>query len=141
MFIIFARTRHDYMSYNHLHSIPTLYLEISINYIMNQIEITKTNNQINEEMANVVTEKYARIILQGTMNHPKSARDISAEYNIPLSTVYRRLETLLDKKLLITTGVIVDDGKKSFLYQSRAKKFSIHFDQNTLQLELFPNHR
>ena len=127
--------------YNHLHSIPTLYLKIFQNLCMNQIQITENYKQENEEVANIVTEKYNRIILQGIMNYPKSARDISAEYDIPLSTVYRRIAALLDKKLLITTGIISEDGKKYFLYQSKAKKFSIHFDQDTFQIELVPNHK
>jgi len=108
---------------------------------MNQIQITENYKQENEEVANIVTEKYNRIILQGIMNYPKSARDISAEYDIPLSTVYRRIAALLDKKLLITTGIISEAGKKYFLYQSKVKKFSIHLDQDTFQIELVPNHK
>jgi len=106
---------------------------------MSQTQIIENNK--NDELADIISEKYARIILQGTMNHPKSAKKISAEYHISLSTVYRRIETLLEKKLLSITGIIDKDGKKYFLYQSKAKKFSIHFDQNTIQLELIPNHK
>ena len=108
---------------------------------MSQIQIIENNKEKNQEMADLLSEKYSRIILQGIINFPKSARKISTEYNIPLSTVYRRLDAFLDKKILNTTGVIDENGKKYFLYQSKVKKYSIHFDENTIQLELIPNRK
>ena len=39
----------------------------------------------------VISDKYCRVILENTMEKPKSAMEISAETKIPISTVYRRL--------------------------------------------------
>lgn len=67
----------------------------------------------------VVLDKYCRAILENTMEKPKSATEISTETKIPISTVYRRLQTLHDNKLLGISGSISADGRKSFLYKSR----------------------
>jgi predicted transcriptional regulator len=48
--------------------------------------------------------------------------DIATETGMPISTIYRRIQNLLDAKMLIVTGTISKDGKKSFLYQSKIKE-------------------
>ncbi|NIU01261.1 MAG: helix-turn-helix domain-containing protein, partial [Nitrosopumilaceae archaeon] len=52
----------------------------------------------------MMSDKYCRAILEDTMKRPKSAMEISADTKIPISTVYRRLQTLHDNKLLGISG-------------------------------------
>ena len=87
----------------------------------------------------VMSDKYCRAILENTMEKPKSAMEISAETKIPISTVYRRLQTLHDSKLLSVSGSISDDGKKYFLYKSKVKAISSSFHGNDIQIEIIPN--
>ena len=87
----------------------------------------------------VMSDKYCRAILENTMERPKSAMEISAETKIPISTVYRRLQTLHDSKLLSVSGSISDDGKKYFLYKSKVKAISSSFHGNDIQIEIIPN--
>jgi predicted transcriptional regulator len=87
----------------------------------------------------VISDKYCRDILENTMEKPKSAMEISAETKIPISTVYRRLQTLHDNKLLGISGTISDDGKKYFLYKSRVKAISTSFNGNNIEVEVVPN--
>ena len=58
---------------------------------------------------------------------------------IPISTVYRRLQTLYDAKLLAISGSINQDGKKYFLYKSRVKSISLQCDLEVTSIELVPN--
>ena len=87
----------------------------------------------------VMSDKYCRAILENTMDKPKSAMEISAETKIPISTVYRRLQTLHDNKLLGISGSISDDGKKYFLYKSRIKAIASTFNGNFVEIEIVPN--
>ncbi len=87
----------------------------------------------------VIADKYCRAILENTMDIPKSAMEISAESKIPISTVYRRLQTLHDNKLLGISGSISDDGKKYFLYRSKVKGISSSFHGNNIEVQIIPN--
>ena len=48
----------------------------------------------------VLADKYCKQILHDTLEKPKSAMELSSDKKIPISTVYRRLQTLYDAKLL-----------------------------------------
>src|SRR3990172_910824 len=87
----------------------------------------------------IISDKYCRAILETTMDKPKSAMEISAESKIPISTVYRRLQSLHDNKLLGISGSISDDGKKYFLYRSRVKAISSSFKRGFVEIEVVPN--
>ncbi len=43
----------------------------------------------------ILADKYCKQILHNTLDKPKSAMDISGEKQIPICTVYRRLQTRL----------------------------------------------
>ncbi len=87
----------------------------------------------------VISDKYCRRILEDTMEKPKSAMEISTKTKIPISTVYRRLQTLYENKLLGISGSISDDGKKYFLYKSRIKAISTVFSGSQVEIEVEPN--
>ena len=87
----------------------------------------------------ILADKYCKLILHNTLEKPKSAMEISNEKNIPISTVYRRLQTLYDAKLLAISGSINQDGKKYFLYKSRVKSISLKCDLEVTTVELVPN--
>ncbi len=87
----------------------------------------------------ILADKYCKLILHNTLKKPKSAMEISGEKKIPISTVYRRLQTLFDAKLLAISGSINQDGKKYFLYNSKVKAISLKCDLEVRSIELIPN--
>ncbi len=87
----------------------------------------------------IVSDKYCRAILTVTMDKPKSATEITAETGIPISTIYRRLQTLHDNKLVGISGSINEDGKKYFLYKSKVKSISTNFNVDFIEMEIVPN--
>ena len=89
----------------------------------------------------IIADKYCKSILHNTLEKPKSAMEISGEKKIPISTVYRRLQTLYDAKLLAISGSINQDGKKYFLYKSKVKSISLKCDLEVTSVELIPNTR
>ena len=92
-----------------------------------------------EAILGMLSDKYCRAILETTMDKPKSAMEISSESKIPISTVYRRLQTLHDNKLLGISGSISEDGKKYFLYRSKIKAIMSSFHNGQIEIEVVPN--
>ena len=79
--------------------------------------IEETEKQDN--LLDILSDKYCREIIESITNKPKSVIEITDETGIPMSTVYRRIQTLHDNNLLRTSGTITEDGKKLFLYKSK----------------------
>ena len=92
-----------------------------------------------EDLLSVISDKYCRSILEAIMDKPKSATEITAETKIPISTVYRRIQTLHDNRLLGTSGAITEEGKKMFLYKSKIKGFQSTFNGGKIEVELMFN--
>jgi DNA-binding Lrp family transcriptional regulator len=67
-----------------------------------------------------ISDKYAGKILAATYNTPKSAKELSKRYNIPIAACYRRIRELERLGLLVVAGVVYDSrGKGTKLYQSQ----------------------
>ncbi len=109
--------------------------------IMQVIQKTRRidDEQRKEAILSIVSDKYCRQILNSTMDRPKSAMELSSESKIPISTVYRRIQTLHDNKMIGVTGLISDEGKKYFLYKSKVKAITSSCNGNEIEIQVVPN--
>lgn len=103
------------------------------------MQITIQEEEKKDTILEAVSDRYSRVILEATLDKPKTALEISTEYKIPISTVYRRLQDLHDAKLLRISGSISDDGKKFFMYQSKIRGISTVFDGTKIDVVIIPN--
>ncbi|MGI9565712.1 MAG: ArsR family transcriptional regulator [Nitrosopumilus sp.] len=94
-----------------------------------------------DDLLSIVSDKYCRSILEAIMDKPKSAMEITAETKTPISTVYRRIQMLHDRKLLQTSGMISGDGKKLFLYKSKIRGIQSTFKDGKVEVELILNNQ
>ncbi|MCH7648988.1 MAG: helix-turn-helix transcriptional regulator [Thaumarchaeota archaeon] len=92
-----------------------------------------------EAILGIVSDRYCRQILYSTIDRPKSVMEISYENKIPISTVYRRIQTLHDNKLVGVSGLISSEGKKYFLYKSKVKAIMSSYDGNQIEIKVIPN--
>lgn len=92
-----------------------------------------------DTLLEVVSDKYCRTILESIMYKPKSIMEITVEAKIPISTVYRRIQTLHDNNLVATSGTITEDGKKLFLYKSKVKGIQCNYNNGQMEVELTLN--
>ena len=99
----------------------------------------KIEDNEKDTLLSILSDKYCRAIITATMDKPKSAVELTAETKIPISTVYRRLQTLHDNKLLRTSGMISNDGKKLFLYKSKIKGIQSSFENGQIEVKLVFN--
>jgi len=76
----------------------------------------------------ILGDNYCIAILKAIKEIPKSSIELCHETKIPVSTVYRRIQTLYDLGLLLVSGTITDDGKRVFLYKSKIKSIDAKFN-------------
>ena len=105
--------------------------------ILNQLKIKEPERK--DFFLEILSDKYCRLILEAIMDVPKSVTEISHEKNIPLSTVYRRIQLLHDSKMIQTSGVITDDGKRLFLYKSKIKEVNTSFHDGQIDVDVIFN--
>ena len=104
---------------------------------LNQLKIEEPERK--ETFLEILSDKYCRAILEAIMDTPKSAIEISREKVIPLSTVYRRIQQLHDSKMIRTSGVITDEGKRLFLYKSKIKEVNTSFSDGKIDVDVVFN--
>ena len=105
--------------------------------ILNQLKIEEPERK--ESFLEVLSDKYCRSILEAIMDTPKSAIEISRDKSIPLSTVYRRIQLLHDSKMIQTSGVITEEGKRLFLYKSKIKEVNTSFRDGKIDVNIVFN--
>ena len=105
--------------------------------VINQLKIEESERK--ESFLEILSDKYCRSILEAIMDTPKSAIEVSREKMIPLSTVYRRIQQLHDSKMIRTSGVITDEGKRLFLYKSKIKAVNTSFHDGIIDVDVVFN--
>jgi predicted transcriptional regulator len=108
--------------------------------VLNQLKIEEPERK--EFFLEILSDKYCkycRLILEAIMDTPKSVIEISSEKTIPLSTVYRRIQLLHDSKMIRTSGVITDEGKRLFLYKSKIKEVNTSFHDGKIDVDVVFN--
>ena len=86
----------------------------------------------------ILSDQFCMGIISSIINNPKTAVEISKVTDIPISTVYRRLQFLQENKMLKTSGGLNKDGKY-FVYQSKLKTISTLFDGLNIWVSVTPN--
>ena len=89
-----------------------------------------------ESIVKLISDKYARRIIDSIQSHPKSAVQISKEIGIELSSIYRRLHKFEKHNLLKITFQITSDGKKSFYYQSKINAVIARYHNGKFDVDL-----
>ena len=84
-----------------------------------------------------IADEYSRNILMRTRDAPVSALVLSKNYGIPITTVYRRIEELVQAGLLgAVKSSRTSDGKWYELYRSLLRRIQVSFDEGNMQVEV-----
>ena len=101
-----------------------------------------TDEKQKKIIVDALLDEYSRKILDSTIDESKSITDIMREQDIPMTSTYRRVKSLMDNKLVkVERSMVTDDGKRYFLYLSNIKDASIRFNKGELLVEITPNIR
>lgn len=123
---------HNCLLTDYIQKSPIVYMQI-----INQLKIEEPERK--EVFLEILSDKYCRLILDSIMNISKSAIEISREKEIPLSTVYRRIQQLHDSHMIRTSGIITDEGKRLFLYKSKIKEVNTRFSDGDIAMDVVFN--
>ena len=87
-----------------------------------------------------LSDEYYRKILTATVQEPLSALELSKKYEIPITTVYRRIEELVEAGLIaaVKSGRTTD-GKWYDLYRSLLRRIDVSFDRGEVRIEVIVN--
>lgn len=93
-----------------------------------------------QRILSAMSDEYSRKILTATIEDPMSALELSKKYEIPITTVYRRIEELVEAGLLaaVKSGRTTD-GKWYDLYRSLLKRIDVSFEKGDVSIEVIVN--
>ena len=107
---------------------------------MADFKILGRDSNLKKAILKALSDEYSRTIMNYTIEQPKSVVEIVKECDIPMTTAYRRVNELVENKILKITGsVVTDDGKKYFLYQNRLKSIYVIFGLEELDVQIIEN--
>ena len=105
-----------------------------------EFETLPSDSEFRKDVLSALSDDYSKNIINYTIEQPRSVIDIVRELNIPMTTAYRRVNSMTEKKILKITGSIVtDDGKKYFLYKSKIKAINVVFGLDSLNVQIIKN--
>lgn len=87
-----------------------------------------------QEILNVLNSPTSRLILDAVSEQPMSATEISDSFDIPRSTVYRKLDALCDVSLLERTARLRPDGHHENIYRRDGNVVGIVANQTGVEL-------
>jgi len=64
------------------------------------------------------------------LDEPMTANELADETDIPLSTLYRKIDLLTDASLVVETTEIRDDGHHTSQYRTAVEAVNIELDEN-----------
>ncbi|MCE9652931.1 MAG: transcriptional repressor [Nitrosarchaeum sp.] len=100
------------------------------------MEFRKIYDERKEKFLFVLADKICRTIIASTIDRAKSAIEISNENNISVATVYRKLEILLNNKIITPSAIISKEGKKIFFYKAHISHIQTCFDINGIEVKI-----
>ena len=100
---------------------------------------TVTDEKLKQVLLEVLADSSSRMILDVIIDVPKSMLEISKETQVPLRTVYRKVQLMHDSKLLKISGAITESGKKHFLYKSMIHSIITSYHSRILTVDITKN--
>lgn len=95
---------------------------------------------LSDAVLTALGDESSRKILTSAIASGKTVEEISAEQNLPLSTCYRRMRSLLGAGLMILERTVVTPaGKRYAVYRASYSRAAIGFNGGEIAVELTPN--
>jgi len=97
------------------------------------------DDSLKQNLLAALSDDSSRKILDAIIDVPKSILEISNDTQVPMRTVYRKIQSFHDSNLLKISGTITDSGKKYFLYKSRIHSITVSYQKNNLTVNMIKN--
>jgi len=90
-----------------------------------------------EEILDTIGDQHARKVLAAISRESRSAKELAAECDLSLPTVYRRLEMLQEYDLIVDRTLIADDGNHYKEYESNFESTVISLQDDEYQVRIY----
>lgn len=95
---------------------------------------------ITQRVFNALTDAQSRTILFSLIKKEKSAEELVFELRMPMSSIYKKINGLLELSLVEISSVIKSTmGKEINLYKSRISKAEITITKIEPEIRIYPN--
>lgn len=89
-----------------------------------------------DELLELLGQERVRQILAATSHEPRSAKELSTECDVALSTIYRRVEDMTASDLLIERTRVEADGSHHSVYEARIDHLDVDIDDGTIDVSV-----
>lgn len=90
-----------------------------------------------EDILDTIGDEHARRVLAAISREPKSAKDLAAECDLSLPTVYRRIEMLEEYDLVTDETLVADDGNHFKVYKSNFESTVITLEDDEYKVRIY----
>jgi DNA-binding transcriptional ArsR family regulator len=94
-----------------------------------------TGIESEQAVFDVLESERCRRILRATRGEPRTATDLASALDIPVSTVYRKLDALVDAGLVTESTRIRHHGNHCVQYECVVGGISVDFDTGAVELQ------
>lgn len=89
-----------------------------------------------DELLELLGDPYVRTILRAASQEPMSAKELSEECDSALSTVYRRVDDLIEYDLLVEQTAMERDGSHHSVYATRLDLLTVRVANGEFDMAL-----
>jgi len=88
-----------------------------------------------DELLELLGQERVRQILAATSQESRSAKELSTECDVALSTIYRRVEDMITNDLLVEQTRIESDGSHHSVYEAKVDHLDVDIDDGNHRRE------
>lgn len=89
-----------------------------------------------DELLELLGQRRVRQVLAATSREPMSAKELSDECDVALSTVYRRVEEMVDNDLLVERTRIEPDGSHHSVFAANVDHLDVDIDDGAIDVSV-----
>ncbi|WP_435194981.1 helix-turn-helix domain-containing protein [Natronomonas sp. EA1] len=90
-----------------------------------------------EEVLDTIGDKHARTVLAAISRQPRPAKELAAECELSLPTIYRRLELLQEHDLVTEATAVAEDGNHYNVYECNFDSTVIALKDDEYQVRIY----
>jgi predicted transcriptional regulator len=89
-----------------------------------------------DELLELLGQRRVRQVLAATSREPMSAKELSDECDVALSTIYRRVEDMVDHDLLVERTQIEPDGSHHSVFATNIDHLDVDIDDGVIDVSV-----
>ena len=95
-----------------------------------------STDDTDDELLELLGQERVRQVLAATSREPMSVKELSDECDVALSTIYRRVEEMVDYDLLVERTQIEPDGSHHSVFAANIDHLDVDIDDGTIDVSV-----